>query len=262
MCHLPYHSPYPPQCEMMLAIDIETEGLMHQIPLPSITCVCLYDGSNEYSFVFYKVSPTLFDENKNRLLALLDASDTLVGFNAVLFDLEYIRRFFDLPQSQLSAWVLKTVDPFMCMKLHLGKTCTLKSMLALNGLPSKSASGLQAIRWAKEVSLFFFGFVLYMCSILFLFFRGKQGRMDLVIDYCMMDTKLVYMLCQQPHIRLTDFCTAQLIWQKNDNRYTWSITKESIVVPTLQETLHKDAEKMMVYSDHLAAQGLVTFAFV
>jgi len=136
---------------MPLALDIETEGLMHQRPLPSITCVCLYDGSKEYRLVFYKVAPAVFDENKKSLLALLDASDRLIGFNAVLFDLEYIRRFFDVPQTQLSAWVEKTIDPFMCMKLHLGMTCTLKAMLALNGLPSKSASGLQAIRWAKEV---------------------------------------------------------------------------------------------------------------
>ena len=139
---------------MPLALDIETEGLMHQKPLPSITCVCLYDGSKEYSFVFYKVDPALFEENKKSLLALLDASDRLIGFNAVLFDLEYIRRFFGVPQTQLTAWVEKTVDPFMCMKLHLGMTCTLKAMLALNGLPSKSASGLQAIRWAREVFCF------------------------------------------------------------------------------------------------------------
>ena len=135
----------------MLALDIETEGLMYKIPLPPITCVCLYDGTNEHSFVFCHVSSALFLENKEKLLALLDASDSLVGFNAVLFDLEYMKRFFDLPHTQVDAWVHKTIDPFMCMKLQLGKTCTLKAMLAMNGLPSKSGSGLQAIRWAKEV---------------------------------------------------------------------------------------------------------------
>ena len=270
---------------MPLALDIETEGLMHQRPLPSITCVCLYDGSKEYRLVFYKVAPAVFDENKKSLLALLDASDRLIGFNAVLFDLEYIRRFFDVPQTQLSAWVEKTIDPFMCMKLHLGMTCTLKAMLALNGLPSKSASGLQAIRWAKEVyfpllllllascfrlllsaccfrlllSAFAFGSCFWL--LLSAFAKcpwGSQGRMDLVIDYCMMDTKLVYMLCQKPHIRLTDFCTAQLVLNTNHQGHSWSITRETIVIPTLQETLHKEAAKMMFYTDHLAAQGLVS----
>ena len=101
----------------MLAIDIETLGLLtDKGPLPPISCVCLYDVHAEHTLVFFKVSVDQTEQNKQRLLGLLDAAESLVGFNAVLFDLEYIKRFFGLPQAQLSAWIKKTIDPFMAMK--------------------------------------------------------------------------------------------------------------------------------------------------
>ena len=139
----------------MLAIDIETLGFLSQKPLPPITCVCLYDGVTEHTLLFYNLSTTSssleFECNRAKLIDLLDQAELLVGFNAVYFDLEYIKCFFGLPQTQLSAWIQKTIDPFMCMKLLLDKTCSLKCLLAMNHLPSKSGSGLQAVVWAKQV---------------------------------------------------------------------------------------------------------------
>ncbi len=135
----------------MLAIDIETLGRLTDRPLPAITCVCLFDGQAEHTLLFHGVDEARFQANRQDLLTLLDTCDAIAGFNAVLFDLEYIKRFFDLPQAQLGAWIRKTLDPFLCMKLLLGKTCSLKALLAMNGLPSKSGSGLEAIVWAREV---------------------------------------------------------------------------------------------------------------
>jgi hypothetical protein len=135
----------------MLAIDIETMGLM-RTPLPPITCACLYDGETEYALSFYGVSASDAEINKSRLLELLDEADFIVGYNAILFDLEYIRRFWGLPEAQLVAWVQKTIDPYVFMKSALHYTCSLNALLAFNQMPSKSASGLRAILWAKEVT--------------------------------------------------------------------------------------------------------------
>jgi len=146
------------QRHTMLAIDIETLGLPSQKPLPPITCICLYDGEKEHTFLFYSSGKEAFHQEeddfkpkKAKVIELLDSAECIVGFNAVCFDLEYIKLYFGLPQAQLAAWIKKTLDPFMSMKHLLGKTCSLKSILAMNGLPSKSGSGLEAIQWAKEV---------------------------------------------------------------------------------------------------------------
>lgn len=139
--------------------------------IPSITCACLYNGTIEHSLCFYGVPQTIIDSNLVLLLEILDTAQVLIGFNAIHFDLEYIQRFFKLPITKLNHWISKTVDPYLFMKTNLGITCSLSTILAMNHLPSKSASGLKAIIWAK------------------------QGRMDLVLDYCMMDTKLTYTLC-------------------------------------------------------------------
>jgi hypothetical protein len=139
--------------------------------IPSITCACLYNGTIEHSLCFYGVPQTIIDSNLVLLLEILDTAQVLIGFNAIHFDLEYIQRFFKLPITKLNHWISKTVDPYLFMKTKLGITCSLSTILAMNHLPSKSASGLKAIIWAK------------------------QGRMDLVLDYCMMDTKLTYTLC-------------------------------------------------------------------
>jgi hypothetical protein len=173
------------------AFDIETLG---QLPLssdtkpPPITCVCLYDGTVEHALCFHNVSDNaLFNANRATLLNILDSASVLIGYNAIRFDLPYIQRFFDLPPERLARWVTKTIDPYLFMRDTLGITCSLATMLALNRLPTKSASGLIAIVWAK------------------------QGRMDLVIDYCMMDTKLTHALCGIPSrpFLLTDLWTAR-----------------------------------------------------
>jgi len=137
----------------MLALDIETLGLLNEKPLPAITCVCLYDGTQHYALEFYgtHVSQETKMENKDTLIRLLDSAKCIVGFNVVLFDLEYIKCFFEISQSKLTSWIEKTVDPFLCMKYVLGTTCTLQQLLLMNHLPSKSGSGTEAIHWAKEV---------------------------------------------------------------------------------------------------------------
>lgn len=197
------------------AFDIETEGCLppnskpnhkhsssapapSNILIPPITCVCLYDGTTEHALNFYKVSDELHAGNLAILLHVLDTAKVLVGFNAVNFDLEYIRRFFAIDDERHALWVAKTVDPYLFIKNELGFTCGLSTLLAMNRLPSKSASGLIAIVWAK------------------------QGHMDWVIEYCMMDTKLTRALCcNAPTLRISDAWLAS--WHMDEHgRPMWS----------------------------------------
>jgi hypothetical protein len=134
-----------------LGLDIETLGLLDKKPLPAITCACLFDGTNEYMFQFHQAPVHIQTENRERLVALLDAADRLIGYNLVLFDLEFIKQTFQISDDKMSAWVRKSIDPFMYLKFVVKQTTTLSSLLELNGLASKTGSGMQAISWALEV---------------------------------------------------------------------------------------------------------------
>lgn len=202
--------------------------------IPHITCVCLFNGIKEYALCFYGVSKAIHDTNLTTLLHILDTAQVLVGFNAIKFDLEYIQRFFKLSETQLTAWISKTVDPYAYMKNELGFTCGLSTILAMNQLPSKSASGLQAIVWAK------------------------QNRMDLVLEYCMLDTKLTYALCATPqkYFLLNDVWTIQ--WKytphktKNEQIITWFSERQTL------NCFIRLEPSALISTDSLQAQGLVT----
>jgi hypothetical protein len=135
----------------MLALDIETLGLLDKKPLPEITCACLFDGETEYLLQFYRVSEDVRARNIDTLLGLLDASDRIVGFNAVLFDLEFIKQAFGISEERMSMWVRKTVDPYVFLKCVMNSTSAMSTLLSLNSLPSKTGSGMQAITMALEV---------------------------------------------------------------------------------------------------------------
>ena len=165
----------------MLAFDIETLGFLETKPLPPITCVCFLHNDVEYKLRFWKVSEAEFETNKQTLLTQLDAATQLVGFNAIYFDLEYIRVFFGIDAERMRGWVLKCADPFMVCKHILKRTCGLNQLLALNNLGSKTGCGGNAIQLAM------------------------QERWDELLDYCMMDARLTYELCKLPRIAFSSF---------------------------------------------------------
>ncbi len=121
-------------------------------------------------------------------MALLDGAETLCGYNAVLFDLEFIRRGFvsDISDERMTAWVLKCVDPYMCARYISGTTCKMQHMLDLNGLSAKTASGTEAITMALE------------------------GRWPELLDYCLEDAQLTLALCQLDWINFTPFLQAKI----------------------------------------------------
>ena len=106
------------------AIDIKTMWLMStKSPLPALFCVCLYNGIMEHSLLFYKPrsssyqSPPLSYNGKNYpkgmmdqesmqdeetnlikqikelFFSILDSGSVIIGFNVILFDLDYIKLF-------------------------------------------------------------------------------------------------------------------------------------------------------------------------
>jgi hypothetical protein len=158
---------------MMIAIDIETLGKLEEVPLPAITCICMYNGQTgeKYSLRFYQLSPEEIDANLKVVIEVLDKARFIAGYNVVLFDLEFIKKTFNISESRMTSWVRKCIDPFMYSKYLLKSTCKLNNMLAENDLASKTGSGSDAITLALE------------------------GKWEELLDYCMMDTTLTYDLC-------------------------------------------------------------------
>ena len=163
-----------------LTLDIETLGLMHHLPLPPITCACLYDGTTKYQFVLYKIPEDEYKKNCTELLQLLDAAPYLAGFNAVRFDLPYIAQQLEVTKLRLGSWVAKCIDPFIGMKSMLNQTCKLQRLLDLNNLGSKTGCGTDAIVLAKA------------------------GKMEELLEYCMMDVLLTHELCCLDQIRTSE----------------------------------------------------------
>jgi hypothetical protein len=172
----------------MLAFDIETLGLIHEKPLPEITCVCMCDSTGKnHCFQIWKHPDR--SSNEAAILDLLDAAETLCGYNAVLFDLEYIRIGFQhhvISEERMAAWVGKCIDPYMCARYLSDTGCKMQHMLELNGLESKTGSGADAIVMARA------------------------GQWEELMAYCLMDAQLTLQLCGKEWIYLTTFLQVHL----------------------------------------------------
>jgi len=133
----------------------------------------MYNGytKQKHYLRFWKLSPEEINKNIQIVIDELDNADFIAGYNVVLFDLEFIRLSFQIPDLKMTHWVKKCFDPFMCSKYILKSTCKLGDLLALNNLASKTGSGAEAIVLARE------------------------EKWELLLDYCMMDTTLTYELC-------------------------------------------------------------------
>jgi hypothetical protein len=154
----------------LLAFDIETMGLLHETPLPEITCICLYDGTEAISLRLMTEDADARARNVARVIALLDDAERIVGYNAVGFDLEFMRRALALDDARMRRWRHKCIDPYLCALYVVGTGGSMQRMLELNGLGAKTADGGSAITMARE------------------------GRWDELLHYCQMDAQLVYAL--------------------------------------------------------------------
>lgn len=183
----------------MLALDIETMGLDRYRPSHALTMVCLYDGekSLERSFPFLLcvncetgaiTDQDMFEDMKQEIVGYLDEAENIITYNGIEFDLPFLAEKLDIIDGKLGKWVMKTIDVFHTIKLLMGRMFKLDVMLKVNGLSSKEGSGLQAISWARE---------------------GNVQDLD---RYCMMDTKLTYELTMLEQVLLP-----------GQNRLAWSI---------------------------------------
>ena len=153
-----------------VAFDIETLGLMHESPLPEVTCVCMYDGVREWSVRTWRLPPHELAKNRQLVVDVLDGAARILGYNAVLFDLEFLRRSWGIDDARMLRWQLKCVDPYQTMRLLYGAGGKLQTMLTLNDLGSKTGTGGDAITLARA------------------------DEWDELLAYCLVDARLTYEL--------------------------------------------------------------------
>ena len=128
--------------------DIETTGLTEQ---DTVTVVCTehYESSTRKVFNFAR---TATDEERavlrRDLMLDFDTATALCAYNGVRFDLPFMQRALDIPVDKITQWVLKTSDILEQIRLRDNAVCKLDYLCTMNGVPSKSSSGLEAVRMA------------------------------------------------------------------------------------------------------------------
>jgi len=145
----------PPQRYGVL--DIETRrsaaqvGGWHKAERMGVSCAVLYDSKSDDFLVFYQ-------EDIAGLVTHLKKLDLVIGFNIIKFDYKVLSglssfNFNDLP----------TLDLLMKIHERLGYRLSLNHLSGQTLGTKKSADGLMALEW------------------------WKQGRLDLITEYCTQD---------------------------------------------------------------------------
>lgn len=119
------------------------------------------------------------EETVADLITELKTADLVVGFNVLGFDYEVLRAYTDDPLDDI-----ETVDMLDQIHKRLGFRVSLDNLASTTLGTSKSADGLQAVRWYK------------------------QGRMQEILDYCQQDvavTRSLHEYGQQfKHVKFRD----------------------------------------------------------
>jgi DEAD/DEAH box helicase domain-containing protein len=119
------------------------------------------------------------EETVADLVAELKAADLVVGFNVIHFDYEVLRAYTDEPLRNVP-----TVDMLDHIHKRLGFRVSLDNLAQTTLGTTKSADGLQAVRWYRE------------------------GRIQEILDYCQQDvevTRRLYEYGQQhKHVKYRD----------------------------------------------------------
>lgn len=170
----------------MLAFDIETTGLSFY--KDSITCACIYDPDSNKEICYHFTQATAEEQRQRaeEFMTELDGAEKLCTFNGIQFDIPFIQVQFKAHPDRVAMWLLKTVDIFHYCKSLYNRTFSLDTALIRNNLKTKTSNGCEAIRMAKE------------------------GKLDELRDYCMMDTKLTHQLTMLPYFSVPE----QRTWQR------------------------------------------------
>ena len=158
--------------------DVETQksfdevGGRHNIRQLKLSVAVTYSTASA-SFRHYR------EEDVDDLIAELQAADLVVGFNVLSFDYEVLRAYTDDPLDDL-----ETVDMLDHIHKRLGFRVSLDNLASTTLGTSKSADGLQAVRWYK------------------------QGRMQEILEYCQQDVEVTRKLYefgkQYKHVKFRD----------------------------------------------------------
>lgn len=107
------------------------------------------------------------ERQAEHLIADLRGADLVVGYNVLRFDYQVLRAYTDDPLSDLP-----TVDMLQDLYHALGWRLKLANVASATLGESKSADGLQAVRWFR------------------------QGQLDKVTDYCRRDVEVTWKIYQ------------------------------------------------------------------
>ena len=173
----------------MLFFDIETTGLTDN---DKVTVVCTEDYESSARKVFNFARTESEDERqvlRRELILDFDNATSLCAYNGVRFDLPFMQRALDIPLETVTLWVLKTSDILEQMRLRDNATCKLDYLCTLNNVPSKSSSGLEAIRMAAEkrwdeLEQYCANDVRILCDLYRMRRLKHPLRADVVLDLC------------------------------------------------------------------------------
>ncbi len=140
--------------------DLETQrsaaevGGWHRAHLMKISCAVLYDSKQDRFIDFMENQVSQFIER-------LQTYDLIIGFNIKRFDYQVLRGYSDFNFQNL-----KSLDILQDVKKYLNFRLSLAHLASVTLGESKSADGLQALRWWQE------------------------GRILEIIKYCRQDVKI------------------------------------------------------------------------
>ena len=144
----------------VVVFDLETQlsaaevGGWNKTSLMRVSCGIAWD-SRENRFITY------FEDRIDELIGLLQRADLVVGFNVIGFDYSVLRGY-----SRYDFRELNTLDILREVHGHLNYRVSLQGLATATLNAEKTADGLQALRW------------------------WKQGRLDLIEEYCRHDVQL------------------------------------------------------------------------
>ncbi|MFQ6100632.1 MAG: ribonuclease H-like domain-containing protein [Anaerolineae bacterium] len=150
----------------IIAFDLETRhtadevGGWHNIRDMGLAVAVTYHAAED-------VYRDYLEQQVDRLIAALRGADLVVGYNLLRFDYEVLHAYTDDPLSDLP-----TVDMLQDLYNALGWRPKLDDVAAATLGETKSADGLQAVRWFR------------------------QGKLDKVIAYCRRDVEVTWQVYQ------------------------------------------------------------------
>ena len=164
-----------------VALDIETTGLNRYSE--KITVVCLYGhidpASQRIASRTFNMLTGGADAKAEELAEILDTAERISCFNGTRFDIPFLQVQLGFGAERVGGWILKMFDVYDIARGLLNASFKLDTVLRLNGFETKSASGLQAVQWAKD--------------------PRHYRKLE---EYCMQDTRLTFLLSQTLDIKL------------------------------------------------------------